>query len=282
MFVKDIEISESLTVHAYFENIVPGLSRMLLDYNAFIAGGSVLSILKGLDVNDVDIYVHPKDGVDLVKSLMRIDNSCGVTYGGGATYGKGFMKLNHILVRYCLKLNGVDIDVMFVDPFISIPTVIQHFDLSCSMFSFNGIKLEAQLPIATHALMQAPRYYLMPWYKGFVIDGNPTTRHRIKKYGHRLGTSVQLEVPPGEIVPQPLPKMHLPHFLVSFLREASFDVVGILDDVLPDVIDNLDSQHDPDTQFRIFTAIAARTPLSLSNVGYLRYVYTFDGNPIPG
>lgn len=230
------ELPRQLPLMEDFDRILPGISAKLKENKALIAGGSIVSMMMNEVVNDVDIYVHPNGGVNLLNYL--VESSKEIVYGGGAfTYGKaGFMTQNHILIRYCLKVRDVDVDVMFVDPFVEISDIIRHFDLSCSMFSFNGEKVQAEHELANDIIRERPaKFYLMPWYKEYLIKGNWTTLRRIRKYQRRLDTTIQLELPDHVAPDPPLKKMYVPRFVTKFLKLVPYKYAT----VFVDALDNL-------------------------------------------
>ena len=70
----------------------------IIEYDAVIAGGSVLSIFGGYEMNDLDIYVHYSKAKDFIKTLYI--NGC--IYGNfhqAPAYDQSFFLKNNIMAH---------------------------------------------------------------------------------------------------------------------------------------------------------------------------------------
>ena len=88
------------------KKLLEGLSKMLNNKKAIIAGGAILSIINKEVVSDYDLYVHKSYAKEIIKYLL--DNTGDLSLevkNNTPAYDQSFFKKNNIIGRLLFKVN---------------------------------------------------------------------------------------------------------------------------------------------------------------------------------
>lgn len=133
----------------------------IIKYDAIIAGGSVLSVFGGYNINDLDIYVHYSKAQDFIKTLFIHGCSYSNIHEAPA-YDQSFFRKNNIKARVCMgyhetnyeteeqrrqrRVSGsypryTSIDIMIIPDHITLESVVTNFDLTFCQVWWDGKRL---------------------------------------------------------------------------------------------------------------------------------------------
>ena len=163
-----------------------GLTKLLRDHNAIIAGGSVLgSLSENSYIRDLDIYVNLKNAQNFYNALFKYQPEI-YAYGYGnhtaPPYDSSFLIQNNILGRYNIYLFGtIQTDIMIVSDDVSVESVVENFDLSFCKVWYNGTEIFTN----HYQDILERRGTLGQNYLEAYLKGNTFTMKRIKKYTRR-------------------------------------------------------------------------------------------------
>lgn len=172
-----------------FFNINPSLKeqfskdirKVLTESKALIAGGSILSIIRDVPINDVDIYVNVSNQHLLYKFLSRCDFRI-VSSNMSPIYDQSFFRKNKILSRFLfVNDNKHTIDVMSISDDVSVLSVVENFDLSFCEVYYDSVSDKIQGQGFKDAL--AMEGIIKPDYvKSLLVYFNKFILKRIRKY----------------------------------------------------------------------------------------------------
>ena len=168
----------------------------IINSNAIIAGGSLLSIYDNSKINDIDIYVNLVNLKTMIKELRKIDyhflNDWSYIV---PPYDNSFFKQNNILGRFVFTptyvkmirhphseyIEHIDrpiIDIIVVKNNINLTSVVSNFDLTFCKILFDGNSIKADNPDdIVNKSGSLGQNYLNKLY-----EGNNFTIGRILKY----------------------------------------------------------------------------------------------------
>jgi hypothetical protein len=167
--------------------------ELIQNYEAVVAGGSVICALHDIKVNDFDIYIHQRHATAFIEDLLSIEYMEYTSYHARPVYDQSFMKRNHILGRFHLETSysryvthrqvgpRCMFDVMVVPDTIALSQVTSNFDLTFCQVWWDGTRLHA-----THvADVRTKHGSLQPEYISSYLNCNSFTCSRIRKYVDR-------------------------------------------------------------------------------------------------
>ena len=152
---QKVNMGARIYLFDYFHNIPPKKNidtfiQILKDCEAYIAGGSILSIIHdNYKFNDIDIYVNRKNSIKIIDFLLNTNadeerNLVKITeeINFASSYENTFFKKNGLLFRLNFKYENMydskikkNIDLLVIEDSRNIYDVIMNFDLSfCSVF----------------------------------------------------------------------------------------------------------------------------------------------------
>lgn len=165
------------------------LGNILIENNAIIAGGSVLSSITrtyGLR-GDLDLYVNLRNAQNVYNALMKDGQNNYLKFSHTAPpYDQSFLIKNNILGRFTARVGSLrhlksDIDIMIVADDVSVESVVENFDLSFCKIWYDGRKILTNYPDDVRNLTGT----LGVDYLRAYLSGNAFTAKRIKKYTRR-------------------------------------------------------------------------------------------------
>lgn len=168
------------------------LDNILIENNAIIAGGSVLSsITKTYGLRDIDLYVNLRNAQNVYFALMQDGVSNEVISSHTAPpYDQSFLIKNNILGRFAVKVSSrmlyylsllLDMDIMVVSDDVTVESVVENFDLSFCKIWYDGRKILTNYPDD----IRNKTGTLGVDYLRAYLSGNAFTAKRIKKYTRR-------------------------------------------------------------------------------------------------
>lgn len=166
--------------------------QTLIDHQAVVAGGSLLSALTGETVHDFDVYIHHRNALSFTKAIrasLHMQPMWKNTYTVGTAYDKSFFRQNHILVRIPFFKNKIVIDVIIVENDIPLEQVVSNFDLTFCETWWDGRTVFANDP---HGLRHREGWLKPAYHKRLFEEFNKFTINRIQKY-RRRGWKVSFE-----------------------------------------------------------------------------------------
>ena len=181
-----------------------GLTKLLREHNAIIAGGSVLASLGQYDsIRDLDIYVNLKNAQNFYNAVFKYRSEIN-TYGNHTAppYDSSFLIQNNILGRYNISLTRLPADIMIVSDDVSVESVVENFDLSFCKVWYNGSEIFTN----NYQDILDRRGTLGKNYLEAYLKGNTFTVKRIKKYTRRGYTITLPNINTSSIVMQRLHK----------------------------------------------------------------------------
>ena len=164
------------------------LDNILIENNAIIAGGSVLSsITRTYGLRDIDLYVNLRNAQNVYNALMQdgVYNNL-IESHTAPPYDQSFLIKNNILGRFTVKVSSrrhteTDVDIMVVSDDVTVESVVENFDLSFCKIWYDGRKILTNYPddvINKTGTLGAD--YLRTY-----LSGNVFTVKRIIKYTRR-------------------------------------------------------------------------------------------------
>lgn len=164
------------------------LGNILIENNAIIAGGSVLSsITRTYGLRDIDLYVNLRNAQNVYNALMQDETSNDVKSSHTAPpYDQSFLIKNNILGRFTARVGSLrhsktDIDIMIVADDVTVESVVENFDLSFCKIWYDGRKILTNYPDDVRTKTGT----LGADYLRAYLSGNVFTAKRIKKYTRR-------------------------------------------------------------------------------------------------
>jgi hypothetical protein len=165
------------------------LGNILIENNAIIAGGSVLSsITRTYGLRDLDVYVNLRNAQNVYNALMKDGQNNYLKYSHTAPpYDQSFLIKNNILGRFTAIVGSgylrhlTDIDIMIVADDVSVESVVENFDLSFCKIWYDGRKILTNYPDDVRNQTGT----LGDDYLRAYLSGNAFTAKRIKKYTRR-------------------------------------------------------------------------------------------------
>ena len=130
-------------------------NQMLLDNNALMAGGSLLSIYNDELINDIDIYVNIRNLTGILKSLILLNYKIRTTQSYIIPpYDNSFFRQNGILSRFVFVLIKDEIlgnqlkviDIIIVKDEVQLHDVVTNFDLTFCEIFYDGKKVNSSHP----------------------------------------------------------------------------------------------------------------------------------------
>jgi hypothetical protein len=209
--VMDIRITERL--NQVFKTYLIGAEEHLVTFyqefldtlrktQSIIAGGSIVSVITNTNprkalkkINDLDIYTYKHGAQELTTLLLKHGVISEVFEMNVApSYDESFLRANNIKIRLHFKLDSNikrSIDIMIVDDDISLPGVVNNFDLTFCQVYFDGDNIKAFFP--EHIINRSG--YLTEQYVKSLLRFNKFTIKRMKKYTDR-GFEIKYNIPP--------------------------------------------------------------------------------------
>ena len=164
------------------------LVNILIQNNAIIAGGSVLSsTTRTYGLRDLDLYVNLRNAQNVYNSLRKDWGLCYVLDSHTAPpYDQSFLIKNNILGRFAVNVGPhiylkTPIDIMIVSDDVSVESVVENFDLSFCKIWYDGRKILTNYPDDVRNKTGT----LGADYLRAYLSGNVFTAKRIKKYNRR-------------------------------------------------------------------------------------------------
>ena len=161
----------------------PHLDKLLIDNNAIIAGGSVLSsvITRSYESQDIDLYVNLRNAQNIYNTLIRHWGAKLNDSHSAPPYDYSFLIKNNILGRFNVSLGSrppwslVKIDVMIVDNEFTPQSVVDNFDLSFCKIWYDG------KTILIIKIVNKNNTLGIDYLRAY-LSGNSFTYKRIQKY----------------------------------------------------------------------------------------------------
>jgi hypothetical protein len=189
-------LRENITFYEEFREAI-------INHEAIIAGGSILSLFSNYKVNDIDIYVHYSKAKSFLNFLLKNDTRFN-RINTVPMYDESFLRKNNILSRYnmsVLKHSRIDenrirteislyLDIMIVPDHIQLENVVSNFDLSFCKVWWNGKKLSTDENVYD---IRSNNGYLTKDYIISFLNANSFTLNRIKKYKER-GFNINIDL----------------------------------------------------------------------------------------
>ena len=115
------------------------INSALINYNAIIAGGYVLSAYAKMKFvsSDIDIYVHQKAAFQLIKHFTDNCDMYSNTYLP-PPYDQSFFIKNNILSRTHLQSTNTHFDILVIPDNIKLSQVSSNFDLTICQIWYDG------------------------------------------------------------------------------------------------------------------------------------------------
>lgn len=157
----------------------------VIDHQAVVAGGSLLSAFTGEEVNDFDVYIHHRYALSFTKQIrasLEMKPMWRNTYTAGTAYDKSFFRQNHILLRIPFHKKSTVIDVIIVENDIPLQQVVSNFDLTFCETWWDGRTVFANDP---EGLRRREGWLKPAYHKRLFEDFNKFTINRIQKYKRR-------------------------------------------------------------------------------------------------
>ena len=160
------------------------INRLLIENNALIAGGSVLSPYIDIDgrINDLDIYIHRSNAIAFVEGLTTSTNYSFTKRGNyiQPAYDQSFFRKNNIIARFRLYFrNYPPMDIMIIPDEIPILNVVTNFDLTFCEIWYDGKTVTAVDPQGiTNRTGKLKKDYV----NSFLLHLNQFTIKRVLKY----------------------------------------------------------------------------------------------------
>lgn len=164
--------------------------QLIQDYEAVVAGGSVLCALHEMPIQDFDIYVHQSKVHAFLSNLCSLEVMTQSDYHSCPAYDESFMRRNHIMGRFHLvtrysryvRHRNVgprnSFDIMVIPDHIPLKQVVTNFDLTFCQVWWDGHRLDA-----THVVdIRSKHGSLQSDYLSMYVDCNVFTCKRIQKY----------------------------------------------------------------------------------------------------
>ena len=183
-------------VHESLIGMIPHIDAILKESSSIIAGGSILSIIHDVPINDIDIYVNFNNLKLLLPRLINTGYNKVVMNWSYMTppYDDSFLRQNHILGRFPLSTMvdrvphdadidqyGLFIDIIVVDPDYEIIPIVSNFDLTFCEIWYNGDNVLATHP--RHVMDR--RGVIRREYEDKLNTYNMFTCQRVMKYINR-------------------------------------------------------------------------------------------------
>jgi hypothetical protein len=176
--IKNINLVKE-ELKEFFNDSVDEFSTLLKNSNALLAGGSILSMITGAVVNDLDIYVSIDKLKYFVDGLKKIFDIKGYKLVESSKYCKSFLRKNSIKNVYTLadkKSNSIDI--MSIRNNKTPLQVVNNFDLTICQTWYDGEHVYASHP--DHIKNRAG--VLQGEYVPLFIARNGFLTKRVRKY----------------------------------------------------------------------------------------------------
>ena len=173
------------------------LDNILIENNAIIAGGSVLSSITGTyGIRDIDLYVNLRNAQNVYFALMQDgDYNDVISSHTAPPYDQSFLIKNNILCRFAVKVSSriystgiddsnftlLDMDIMVVSDDVTVESVVENFDISFCKIWYDGRKILTNYPDDVRNQTGT----LGVDYLRAYLSGNAFTAKRIKKYTRR-------------------------------------------------------------------------------------------------
>jgi len=176
--VKNINLVKE-ELKDFFNDSVDEFSTLLKNSNALLAGGSILSMITGALVKDLDIYVSIDKLKYFIDGLKKIFDSVKYRLVESSKYCKSFLRKNGIKKIYTLNdKDNKKIDIMSIRNNRTPLQVVNNFDLTFCQTWYDGEHVYASHP--DHIKDRAG--VLQGDYVPLFIAGNRFLRDRVKKY----------------------------------------------------------------------------------------------------
>ena len=201
-------------MYNYFGDYWDVLNMHLIEADAVIAGGSVLSSYSDDSVNDIDVYIYASKAIKFVDALTANRYKISIK-NLRSSYDQSFFRKNNILARFLLQQNfprvlpiGIttettrreaiekriifpDIDIMIIPdpPNGSILDVVTNFDLTFCEIWYDGMNVNAQDP---KGIMSKTGELKKDYVDELLVSLNKFTLRRVQKYINK-GYSITYE-----------------------------------------------------------------------------------------
>ncbi len=164
------------------------LGNILIENNAILAGGSVLSsITRTYGFRDLDLYVNLRNAQNVYNALMQEgqDNLLKSSHTA-PPYDQSFLIKNNILGRFTARVglypySKTEIDIMIVADDVTVESVVENFDLSFCKIWYDGRTILTNYPDDVRNRTGSLGIDYLEAY----LSGNVFTAKRIKKYTRR-------------------------------------------------------------------------------------------------
>jgi len=201
-------------MYNYFGDYWDVLNMHLVEAEAVIAGGSVLSAYSDDSVNDIDVYIYASKAIKFVNMLTYKKYRLIKTHLR-SSYDQSFFRKNNILARFLLQQDfpnvlpiGItidttrreaiekrvifpDIDIMIIPdpPNGLILDVVTNFDLTFCEIWYDGMNVNAQDP---KGIMSKTGVLKKDYVDELLVSLNNFTLRRVQKYINK-GYSITYE-----------------------------------------------------------------------------------------